>query len=338
VDAHCAPTPTPAPTDSHDASRRYLEVAFAAFLPFFLRILQSAGMDKCMAPAWKKLGGEQPPEIEAHSGNPLKEAFLAPSDTRAAALRGKVGWFDLADTYAGWDGWTKARKELGYSACMALLVGASRLFFWHLMQPAVYAWVLYSYSEQIDALQLKLGCAVLARETIYVLLMLLALRACPAVLLVNLEADEDAKGRLRDKLLYVLAPEKFVAFPVLKAAVGKGAAGLFMFLVTGLVLPALDVCGVYALVVGAKAGLLPAALAVGYGATAASLLALLGIPSKSTIKMLLITHIYTQAIQEPAYAKNTPRLGVKTPQLIFLVASFEHVGDGQSWPTDSVLR
>ena len=42
-------------------------------------------------------------------------------------------------------------------------------------------------------------------------------------------------------------------------------------------LPALGVCGVVALVVGAKAGLLPAALAVGYGATAASLLALLAL-------------------------------------------------------------
>jgi hypothetical protein len=141
------------------------------------------------------------------------------------------------------------------------------------MQPAVYAWVLYSYSEQIDALQLKLGYAVLAREAIYVLLMLLALRVLPAVLLVNLEAEEDSKDRLRGKILYVLAPEKFVALPVLMAAVGENYAG---GLLIGLVLPALDVCGVVALVVGAKAGLLPAALAVGYGATTASLLAYLG--------------------------------------------------------------
>jgi hypothetical protein len=74
--------------------------------------------------------------------------------------------------------------------------------------------------------------------------------------------------------MYVLAPEKFVVVPVLTAAVGNDTAGsLFIFLV----LPALDVCGIVALVVGAKAGLLPAALAVGYGATAASLLALLAL-------------------------------------------------------------
>jgi hypothetical protein len=254
-------------------------MAFAAFLPFFLRMLQSTGMDKCMSPMWKKLGGEGPLETEAHSGNPLKEAFFPTSDARAAALRGKVGWGMLSDHYAGWGGWAKARRELGYSACMGSLVGASRLFFWHLMQPAMYAWVLYSYSEQIDGLQLKLGYAVLGREASYVVLVLLALRVCPAVLIVNLEAEEEidddgdvmeeSKARLRDKVMYVLAPEMFVAVPVLEAAFGSGEMCLF----THLVLPALDCCGIAALAAGAKTGLLPAALAVGYIAAAASLLA-----------------------------------------------------------------
>jgi hypothetical protein len=133
--------------------------------------------------------------------------------------------------------------------------------------------VLYSYANQIDALQLKLGYAVLAREASYVVCMLLALWKVPAVLLANLEAREDWRGRMIHKALYVLAPEKFVAAPVL-AAMGLG--GELRTTAAAVLLATLDCCGIAALAVGAVNGNLPLGLAVGYGATAASFVTLVG--------------------------------------------------------------
>ena len=69
--------------------------------------------------------------------------------------------------------------------------------------------------------------------------------------------------------LYVLAPEKFVAM----AAFGRG--DMFALSVAGGVL--LDLCGVGALVAGLAGGVLPAALAVGYAATALGGLCAIGL-------------------------------------------------------------
>ena len=74
--------------------------------------------------------------------------------------------------------------------------------------------------------------------------------------------------------LYVLAPEKFVAF----AAFEKG--GLDNDALVGLSFlggPLLDLCGVGALVAGLAGGVLPAALAVGYAATALGGLCFIGV-------------------------------------------------------------
>ena len=94
-----------------------------------------------------------------------------------------------------------------------------RLFLWHLMQPAVYASVLFYYEPQIDRVQFHLGVAVLAREASYVLLILYALCTRPAFLLVNLDSNSESKDRLAEKIMYVLSPEKFLSYA---AVPGRG--------------------------------------------------------------------------------------------------------------------
>ena len=115
----------------------------------------------------------------------------------------------------GWAGWRELRDKLGWNHCLAVCVSLVRLFLWHLMQPAVYASVLFYYEPQIDRVQFHLGVAVLAREASYVLLILYALCTRPAFLLVNLDSHRGSKGRLRDKIMYVLSPEKFLSWAAL---------------------------------------------------------------------------------------------------------------------------
>ena len=81
--------------------------------------------------------------------------------------------------------------------------------------------------------------------------------------------------------MYVLAPEKFVAC----AAFDKGGLGkrdLFYLIAVGGFL--LDLCGVGALVAGLAGGVLPAALAVGYAATALGGLCVIGIVIRGCIE------------------------------------------------------
>ena len=74
--------------------------------------------------------------------------------------------------------------------------------------------------------------------------------------------------------LYVLAPEKFVAMAAFLHG-GLDKQGLRVRIVLGG--PLLDLCGVGALVAGLAGGVLPAALAVGYAATALGGLCAIGL-------------------------------------------------------------
>ena len=72
----------------------------------------------------------------------------------------------------------------------------------------------------------------------------------------------------------MLAPEKFVAMAAFDTGgVGNNVLGLLILLGGFL----LDLCGVGALVAGLAGGVLPAALAVGYGATALGGLCTIGL-------------------------------------------------------------
>ena len=59
----------------------------------------------------------------------------------------------------------KAVDELGWHKNTARVVGALRLLFWHLLQPLMYFWIFFSFSDQIryrSELQYRLGLAVAA--------------------------------------------------------------------------------------------------------------------------------------------------------------------------------
>ena len=241
-------TPAPAPTpEGHDA-RYYLRYLALVLVPFVLRSLQAAVENRV---------GDCVKKLCCGSKSPLLEAW-APSDASNIGDR-DTGLDQIGKgRLDGWAGWREVRDKLGWNHCLAVCVSLVRLFLWHLMQPAVYASVLFYYEPQIDRVQFHLGVAVLAREASYVLLILYALCTRPAFLLVNLDSASDSKGRLVDKILYVLSPEKFLSF----AALGDNG-----WLLALLLLP-LDCCALGALGVGLHNGDLPAPLAASYVATA----------------------------------------------------------------------
>ena len=241
-----APAPAPTP-EGHDA-RYYLRYLALVLVPFVLRSLQAA-VENRVGGCVKKLC--------CGSKSPLLEAW-APSDASNIG-NGDTGLYQIGEgDLDGWAGWRELRDKLGWNHCLAVCVSLLRLFLWHLMQPAVYASVLFYYEPQIDRVQFHLGVAVLAREASYVLLILYALCTRPAFLLVNLDSDSESGGRLRDKIMYVLSPEKFLSGAAL------GEPGYFLML---LLLP-LDCCALGALGVGLHNGDLPAPLAASYAATA----------------------------------------------------------------------
>ena len=242
-------TPAPAPTpEGHDA-RYYLRYLALVLVPFVLRSLQAAVENRVGGCVKKNCCGGK---------DPLKEA-LTPSDASNIG-NGDTGLNQIENgEFDGWAGWREVRDKLGWNHCLAVCVSLVRLFLWHLMQPAVYASVLFYYEPQIDRVQFHLGVAVLAREASYVLLILYALCTRPAFLLVNLDSDSDSKERLTDKIMYVLSPEKFLSL----AALGNDPGGILTFL-----LVPLDCCALGALGVGLHNGDLPAPLAASYVATA----------------------------------------------------------------------
>ena len=153
--------------------------------------------------------------------------------------------------------WDAALAALGWSPRMGRAVGALRLVFWHWLQPGMYALSLYAYWDQIDATQQKLGLVVGAREALYPLLTLVALWLKPIFLLANLSSP---KNRVKSFLFYVAMPEKYV----LACAHDGGLPAWLFFPLIWFFLPAADLCGTAALIVGGVKGTLPAALAVGY--------------------------------------------------------------------------
>jgi len=110
--------------------------------------------------------------------------------------------------------------------------------------------------------------------------------ANPSFLLVDVAASvrdtaNAAAGGYSFLAVYVLAPEKFVAV----AAFDEG--GLDNDTLIGLIWLGgllLDLCGVGALVAGLAGGVLPAALAVGYAATALGGLCVIGIVIRGCIE------------------------------------------------------
>ena len=117
--------------------------------------------------------------------------------------------------------WRKARLLVGWSERTALAVGAIRLFFWHLAQPALYFFVLYLYCDVISPLQLGFGICVAVREGLYVLAVVVETIYDPSFLLVNLSAgckrERDATGTERRN--QASPPSDHIPNPINSAAI-----------------------------------------------------------------------------------------------------------------------
>jgi hypothetical protein len=167
-------------------------------------------------------------------------------------------WQIRSGNYNGAKGWSRAAEELGYSKTAALATSFIVLVFLHLVQPAVYFFILNQYHSQMGNALLGLSKVVAVREAIYVLMVMYTLYARPAFLLVNLDASVRFRERIGVKLMYALAPEKFVA-------IIAGDIGVLPVHTT-----AFDACAVAALCIGLHNHELPDPLVVIFGLSAAS--------------------------------------------------------------------
>jgi hypothetical protein len=219
-----------------------------SILPYVGRFLQTLGR---IVPCGRTSVGDIP------------TTHLTPSERRNGVST--VSWGNMGDgRYEGRAGWEKARCHLNMTWGHAVLVSITRLVIHHLMQPIVYGLVLSTYVEQVSPLQEDLGFVVAVRELTYATIVVYGLLVRPAFLLCNLDAEELAKDRTFEKLMYVLAPEKFVALAVMK----DGPEGFGMYY--GLLMLPIDCCAIAALACGLHMHTMPYALAIGYIATVCS--------------------------------------------------------------------
>lgn len=166
--------------------------------------------------------------------------------------------------------WLEAREALAFGPCEAVFVAGLRLVLWHWMQPLVYGWVLYSYSDMIKEAQLALAIVVAVREGLYFLLALYGACVLPQYLLLNIFAAPKENLGSHNPIWvvvpsFVLMPEKALLFMLTrldyKHTYLTAATGLFF---------CFDMCAVAALVVGCVDNDLPPALGVSYGVTVAA--------------------------------------------------------------------
>jgi hypothetical protein len=226
----------------------FLVFIVMSLLPYIGRIWQCLG-DIC-------------PCIRRKSADATPKHHLTPAERRNGAT---VSWGSMGDgRYEGRAGWEKARCQLNMTTQHAIFLSITRAVLYHLLQPIMYGWVLSTYAEQLSPLQEDLGLVVAAREFSYALVVIYGVLRRPAFLLINLEAEESASDRTFEKLMYVLAPEKFVALAVMK----DGPEGFGT--IYGLLLLPIDCCAIATLAIGMHLHLMPYALAIGYTATVCS--------------------------------------------------------------------
>ena len=150
--------------------------------------------------------------------------------------------------------WTEAAKRLQLNYCAAMTVSILRLIFFHWSQPIGYGVALYIYYSQLPQVQLILGCVVLFREFLYLILTITAISVNPAYLLVDSTATFQSSGW--NLLLYIVCPEKFVYF-----CLGINTnIPLFILVLC-------DLSGIAALITAINSGVTPVPLMIGYGIT-----------------------------------------------------------------------
>eukprot|EP00943_MAST-04B_sp_MAST-4B-sp1_P005657 g5657.t1 len=152
--------------------------------------------------------------------------------------------------------WLQARKRLGLTNAAAILVATIRLCVWHWLQPLLYWFAFYSYSYQLDQLQLIFGMIVGVREVIYFLLTIVCAIVNPIYLLMDTTATYNE--RKLDLLLYIFAPEKYIFL-----SLGLKRNSYFILLILIL----FDLFGVAALLTAIISNITPIPMICGYAIT-----------------------------------------------------------------------
>lgn len=205
-----------------------------------------------------------------------------------ALIKGELsdGWLDCPCDgpvtpqvhYYGWVSWNDVAQELGFTnMLLARVVSAARLVFWHWMQPAVYTFAFWAYSDIMDYWQIWFAVGVLIREGTYILQSLLALCVCPGVLLFSTK-----RSSWDDLALYACSPQMVLQL-VLQGHFDNDVPGgrnlrrcgyTFKCFLVWLNIPSAlgDICAPIALVLGILHGKMWAPLAIGYGLAALGIL------------------------------------------------------------------
>ena len=167
--------------------------------------------------------------------------------------------------------WGAAADANDMSAWGRSARGLTKALLWHVLQPTLYYYVFLDAYPTLEPVQRGLGYVVAAREALYLLSVLACTWVNPAFLIIDVgatvrdtEAQADVKGGYLFLAMYVIAPEKFVAFALFGEG-GLGMGGWENLALYGGAL--LDLCGLAALGEGLRVDNLPPALLVGYAAT-----------------------------------------------------------------------
>lgn len=280
--------------EGSDTSREYLLIVIGISVPIFLRFMQAtASRFVCKSAKRRCFNNSDPCSLECIFPKKLsledyiRDGALLLSEKEAAARDKIIAWVEqnpgaLPSDCSSLD-WCTMRMAFNWTWQMALSVGILRLVFWHWFQPIFYCWALYSYSEQIDRLQIVFGLVVAAREILYFLQTLLALYFIPVFLLVNIGSTYICKESMMrfviQTTMYVLAPEKFVSvhlYESMKDVIYKWENGIdyfhariqpiFWFLWLYNLIG--DLAALIALIIGLARNDLPVPLAINYSLTA----------------------------------------------------------------------
>eukprot|EP00935_MAST-01C_sp_MAST-1C-sp1_P002394 g2394.t1 len=199
----------PYPDEDDDVEHEDMAWILALVLtPTLLRLVQAFGCDLCIS--IKEFAMRVLPKMQGPSD---------PGGSMVSWRQIVLGW------YEGREGWTQATEDLGYPKALALPLTIFRLLFAHLMQPAVFVYLVFYYSKHnvivagtmrgltmnspYDIQMFHLCLFVAGLEVFYGVVVLTALRSRPAFLLANLDAGATLRDRLLTKTIYSLAPNKF---------------------------------------------------------------------------------------------------------------------------------
>lgn len=169
--------------------------------------------------------------------------------------------------------WDECRLMYGYNFLTGFIVSAMRLIFWHMLQPIMYAFLLYAYSDVINDIQLKLGLIVAIRECIYFISIIIILFTLPSFLLVDIRAEDDWCKFICILLFYTLTPDKYIIAILIRMLQEKVSGKTFGFayyffeklcLCILLLLSLMDCCGTAAFIIGLMNKSLPVALGISY--------------------------------------------------------------------------